>query len=82
MHCAEVPMWGIWAPKIITQIGGCWAKISHGYDPGALIPAWSYQETKEKIGFQERSFGARYKLLVGGCVQNLLFLEVDFILQY
>ena len=27
------------APKIITQIGSCGAKISHGYDLGAFIPA-------------------------------------------
>ena len=64
-------MWGFLAPKIITQIGGCGAKISHGNDPGALIPAQSYRETKEKVGFQERSFGPRYKLLVGGGVPKL-----------
>ena len=26
-------------PKIKMQIGGCGVKISHGYDPGALVPA-------------------------------------------
>ena len=25
--------------NFITQIGGCGAKISHGYDPGAVVPA-------------------------------------------
>ena len=25
--------------KIITKIEGCGAKISHGYDPGAVVPA-------------------------------------------
>ena len=38
VHCAEVSVWGFLAPKIITQIGGCGAKISHGYDPRAVFP--------------------------------------------
>ena len=46
MHC-NVPefwvlspsAWSFLAPKIITQIGSCGAKISHGYDLGAFIPA-------------------------------------------
>ena len=26
-------------PKIIMQIGGCGAKIPHGFDPGAFVSA-------------------------------------------
>ena len=39
VHGAVVLQWSFFAPKIITKIGGCGAKFSHGYDPGAVVPA-------------------------------------------
>ena len=39
VHSAVVLQWSFFAPKIITKIGGCRAKICNGYDPGVVVSA-------------------------------------------
>ena len=58
--------------RFLNRIGVCQVKILHGHDPGALVPALSYQERKKKIVSENGRLDPGLSCLLEG-VNNISF---------